>query len=77
MLLQVKFFASLRQRFGENGCEMDVTPGTTVGELWGELSGESEMAGNVRAAVNFDYVSTEHRLQANDEVAFFPPVTGG
>ena len=31
----------------------------------------------VRAAVNQDMVQPSARLQAGDEVAFFPPVTGG
>jgi len=77
MLLQVKFFASLRERFGETGRQVEMAAGTTVGELWGVLSDEPELAGNVRAAVNFDYVGPEHQLEPNDEVAFFPPVTGG
>ena len=36
-----------------------------------------EAADNLRAAVNFDYVDPAHLLEAGDEVAFFPPVTGG
>ena len=31
----------------------------------------------VRVAVNQDYVGSEHPLQEGDEVAIFPPVTGG
>jgi len=31
----------------------------------------------VRAAVNQEYVSLDHAVSADDEVAFFPPVTGG
>ncbi|MDD1617761.1 MAG: hypothetical protein CG439_2829, partial [Methylococcaceae bacterium NSP1-2] len=32
---------------------------------------------NVLAAVNMDYVSLDYNVQDGDEVAFFPPVTGG
>ena len=31
----------------------------------------------VRVAVNYDYVGPNHPLQEGDEVAIFPPVTGG
>jgi molybdopterin converting factor small subunit len=31
----------------------------------------------VRIAVNEEYVPSSHRLTENDEVAFFPPVSGG
>ncbi|MDU6409826.1 MAG: molybdopterin synthase sulfur carrier subunit [Yersiniaceae bacterium] len=34
-------------------------------------------AGNLLAAVNQSLVAMDHPLQAGDEVAFFPPVTGG
>jgi molybdopterin synthase sulfur carrier subunit len=31
----------------------------------------------VRVAVNLDYVGFDHAVRDDDEVAFFPPVTGG
>jgi sulfur-carrier protein len=31
----------------------------------------------VRVAVNQDYVGPEHCISDNDEIAIFPPVTGG
>ncbi len=33
--------------------------------------------GTVRVAVNQDYVGPEHRVRDGDEIAIFPPVTGG
>ena len=34
-------------------------------------------AGAMRCTVNRRYVEADHRLQPSDEVAVFPPVTGG
>jgi molybdopterin synthase sulfur carrier subunit len=31
----------------------------------------------VRVAVNQEYVNLDHRISNGDEIAFFPPVTGG
>ena len=31
----------------------------------------------IRVAVNQDYVGLEHPVHASDEIAIFPPVTGG
>lgn len=32
---------------------------------------------NIRCAVNQDIVKMDHPIKAGDEIAFFPPVTGG
>lgn len=42
------------------------------GTPWDALASEQ-----VRCAVNQNIVKMKHPLQAGDEVAFFPPVTGG
>ena len=75
--IEVRFFAALRERFGESQRQVSVPAGTTVAGLWTELSGESTLSDNLRAAVNFEYVEPERLLSPGDEVAFFPPVTGG
>ncbi len=83
--MRVRYFAWLRQR---TGCaEEEVDPPAhvrTVGELarWlGERHprfGEALAApGVVRCAVNQEYADEERELKPDDEVAFFPPVTGG
>lgn len=78
MRVRVRFFAALREQMGARG-ERTVAPGATVGSLWRALvSDRPDLAAvPVRFAVNEAYVDASHRLAENDEVAFFPPVSGG
>ena len=85
MKVRVLFFASLRERLGATGEEIELPSGVkTVGALRDHLRARggawSEVfapARNVRAAVNQDMVQPTATVKAGDEVAFFPPVTGG
>jgi molybdopterin synthase sulfur carrier subunit len=56
-----------------------VPPGTTVGALWRSLVAERPelVRLRVRFAVNAEYVTPSQPLAEDDEVAFFPPVSGG
>ena len=83
--MKVLYFASLRQKVGVGAEEVDLPAGiATVGELIAWLKERSprhaeafaDMAG-VRCAVNQDYARPEDPVRPGDEVAFFPPVTGG
>jgi sulfur-carrier protein len=83
--LRILYFALLRERVGM--AEETVAPPTdvlTVADLLAWLRGRSDgheaalaNPALVRVAVNQDYAEPTHRLQAGDEVAIFPPVTGG
>ena len=85
MKLRVLFFASLREQLGLAFEEVDVPAGVaTVSELRAHLRSrggayEKVFAERnlVRAAVNQDMVQPGAPIKAGDEVAFFPPVTGG
>ena len=76
--MRLRFFAVLREQMG-GSMERTVRPGTTVGSLWRSLVAERPELGAVpvRFAVNETYVAVSHRLADGDEVAFFPPVSGG
>ena len=85
MKVNVLFFASLSERLGATGEEIELPSGVrTVGALrdhlrarggaWSEVFAPTR---NVRAAVNQDMVQPSAAVKAGDEVAFFPPVTGG
>jgi len=83
--VKVLFFASLREQLGRPQEELELPPAVnTIGALRDHLrarGGEwaSVFAPNrpVRAALNQDMVQAAATITAGDEVAFFPPVTGG
>ena len=85
MKVKVLFFASLREQLGTSAEEIELPGGiTTVGGLRAHLKSrggvyEKILAEKnlVRAAVNQDMVQPTAPIKAGDEVAFFPPVTGG
>jgi molybdopterin synthase sulfur carrier subunit len=81
----VLFFASLREQLGQPREEVELPAGvSTVGALREHLRARggawaSAFAANrpVRAAVNQDMVQPAAAIKSGDEIAFFPPVTGG
>ncbi len=77
MSIAVKFFASLREQVGKAEENLDASPAATVADIWVQATAGQPMAANTLMAVNMEYVDADHRVQDGDEVAFFPPVTGG
>lgn len=83
MHITVRYFASIREALGTGSEALD-TSATTVGALREELMARSAAAAQalaqskaVRMALNQDMCQGDAPLKAGDEVAFFPPVTGG
>lgn len=85
MKVTVLFFASLREQLGQPREEIDLPASVgTVGALRDHLRARggawaSAFAVNrpVRAALNQDMVQPAAAIKGGDEIAFFPPVTGG
>ncbi len=77
MSIHVKFFASLRERLGHEALEFEASEGLTIGALWSAVSGSDGLPANVLAALNHEYTTPDQQVHDGDEVAFFPPVTGG
>jgi molybdopterin synthase sulfur carrier subunit len=83
--VKVLYFAALREQLGTAGEELELPAGVaTVAALRSHLRGrggawERALAEGrlVRAAVNQDMAPPTSAIRAGDEVAFFPPVTGG
>lgn len=83
MQVRLRFFASLRERLGE-GELVEVPEGSTVGALRdlllarGGAHAEALARGRaVRAALNHKLCAESAVMAQGDELAFFPPVTGG
>lgn len=77
MPITVKYFASLRENHGADRSLAAPAAGATVADIWASASGGESLPANILMAVNLEYVDASHPVQDGDEVAFFPPVTGG
>jgi molybdopterin synthase sulfur carrier subunit len=83
--VKVLFFAALREQLGTSAEEIELPASVgTVAALRSHLRGrggawERALADGklIRMAVNQDMAQPSAALKAGDEVAFFPPVTGG
>ncbi len=77
MGIRVRYFASLRERLGRSQDTLESEGGVTVSEAWERLWPQHPLPPNTLVAVNHEYASLDRPLGDGDEVAFFPPVTGG
>ena len=77
MHIQVRFFAGLRERLDIAQLELSLPEGATVAQVWEQAVTGEPLPANVLAARNMEYVPLSCQLADGDEVAFFPPVTGG
>lgn len=66
----------MRDIMGKADDKVDLTEGATINDLWGQVT-DNAMPENTLIAVNMEYTDANHSLKEGDEVAFFPPVTGG
>ena len=83
--MQILYFAWLRTKTGTG--EESVSPPSDILDVAGLIDwlsarspGHAQAFADlrvIRVAVNQDYVGLDHPVKIGDEVAFFPPVTGG
>jgi len=79
------YFAWVRQKIGKSEEIVALPVGVkTIGDLVAWLAGRGAGYAEVfsdtkrlRAALNQEHVGFDAKLSADDEIAFFPPVTGG
>jgi molybdopterin synthase catalytic subunit/molybdopterin converting factor small subunit len=72
----VRLFAILRERAGAGSVTLELPEGARVRDALDSLSGLAEGIPLVMA-VNREYASEEQVLDAGDELALIPPVSGG
>lgn len=77
MNITIKFFASLREQIGKSDASISSPESMTVLQAWQQASGLDTMPDNTLCAINMEYVDQNTIISDGDEVAFFPPVTGG
>ena len=76
MNICVRYFASIKDDMGTGITNIQVDD-ITVGNLFEKLTANMSYDGTVLMAVNHVYVDSSYKLRDGDEVAYFPPVTGG
>lgn len=85
MKIQLFYFAGLREALGYASESLVLPPGVaSIGELrmhlasrGGPYATQFAAGRNLRAALNQDMAPATATISEGDEVAFFPPVTGG
>ncbi len=83
MMIDILYFASVKERMGIAGESVDIEQSITgeglidilsdKGEPWLSVLSDSRLL----VAINQEMASLEDGIVEGDEVAFFPPVTGG
>lgn len=79
MNIQVRLFAAARERAGTDEVELAVLPDATLQDVQDAMHtvypGFQGMPG--RWAVNLVFAAPAKKIEAGDEIAFIPPVSGG
>ena len=82
-MIELKYFAALRDQLDSDGEQLAASEAGTVAELRELLAerggswAEQLLDGRNLAAVNQQMANADTPFADGDEVAFFPPVTGG
>lgn len=81
MQVEVLLFATLKDQAGRERLRLTLEDEATVAELKSRLAAELPMLASALptalTSINHEFAFAEDRLQDGDEVAVFPPVSGG
>ena len=81
-MITVKYFASLREQLGRDQDQVEYSDGLTISDIWARLNSalsdsENKPPAGLLCAQNMEYTQWKSIVSDGDEIAFFPPVTGG
>jgi len=82
-MIKVLFFARLREQLSTDSLQMPASENMTTELIRQQLANTDDLwakvmsADSLLVAVNQQITDWSHSVNAGDEVAFFPPVTGG
>ncbi|MDC9714511.1 MAG: molybdopterin converting factor subunit 1 [Gammaproteobacteria bacterium] len=80
LALKIVYFASLREALKTSDENIELGININIAQLKQQLiekHGEQHFPSNILCAVNHEIANDSTQLNDNDEVAFYPPVTGG
>lgn len=78
MQIKVCYFASLRETIGRAEDQLTIDhEAVNALEVWKLATHQDTLPDNILIAQNHDYIDANTMVNDGDEIAFFPPVTGG
>ncbi|MEK9771130.1 MAG: MoaD/ThiS family protein [Nitrosomonadales bacterium] len=81
MKVKLLFFASIREKIERDSMEINIQPNDSINIIYQKISKtypQIKDVPDIKAACNENLISNwEHKLKDGDEIAFFPPITGG
>jgi len=78
--MKILYFASLKENLNTAHDEINVVSAVSISSIKKQLIekyGEQHFPDNILCAVNHEMANESTKVHETDEVAFFPPVTGG
>ena len=76
-VIKVLYFASLREMIGVSEASLEIAESISASTVWKQLNPQISLPDSCLVAINQTYGSLDSMIKPGDEVAFFPPVTGG